>query len=120
MDDELAFLHSRPIGVLATVSADGAPHAVPIEIVVDGGKVYVWCRSTSVKARNVARAGVAALTAYRGGAFVLARGPARLIHDGEGDFARITQMFLAKYDRSETYSNDVLIEITPERISSGE
>lgn len=119
MDDALAFLHARPIGVLATVDAEGAPHAVPIEIIVDDGKVYVWCRASSTKARNVARSGVAALTAYKGGAFVLVRGPARVLSQDDSAFARVTEMFLAKYERTETYRNDALIEITPERISSG-
>lgn len=119
MDDPLAFLHERPIAVLATVDAAGAPHAVPTEVIVDAGKVYVWCQATSVKARNAERAGVAALTAYKGHDFVLARGPVRMLDASDADYGRVTQMFLAKYDRTETYGNDTLIEITPARISSG-
>ena len=80
MDDWQSFLAGRPVAVLATVSQDGTPHAVPVEVIVDEGRVYVWCRSSSVKARNVARSGRAALTAYQGGyRFVLVRGPARLM-----------------------------------------
>lgn len=119
MDDPLAFLQERPIAVLATVDAAGAPHVVPTEVVVDDGNVYVWCQATSVKARNAERAGVVALTAYKGHAFVLVRGPVRMLDDSDADYGRVTHLFLRKYDRTETYGNDTLIAITPARISSG-
>lgn len=111
-----ALLNERPIGVIATVSADGTPHAVPVEVVVDGGKVYCWCRATSRKARNAARTGRAALVAYRSHSHVLVRGAARVLGADDRAYERITKAFLAKYDRTETYGNDALIEITPERV----
>ncbi|MBI4729354.1 MAG: pyridoxamine 5'-phosphate oxidase family protein [Acidobacteria bacterium] len=111
------FLGERPIGVLATVGADGTPHAVPVELIVRDGRAYVWCRSDSVKARNAARAGRAALTAYKGAAGVLVRGPVRLIRDGETGYAEIAGSFLEKYHRDEMYGNDLVIEIAPERVS---
>jgi len=85
---------------------------------VSDGRVYSWCHATSVKARNAARAGRAGLVAYKGMAFVLVRGRARLLTADDDAYARITRMFLDKYEREETYGNDALIEITPERISS--
>ena len=109
------FLAARPVGVVATIGPDGAPHAVPVEVVVRDGRVYVWCRATSVKARNAARTGRAAVTAYKGNSMVLVRGAARLVQDGDDGYAEITQAFLDKYDRTETYGNDALIEISPER-----
>lgn len=118
MEEPLEFLHSRPIGVLATVDASGTPHAVPVEVIVDDGKVYAWCHRTSAKARNAERAGLAALTAYKGAAFAMVRGPARLIGSEDPTFARVTEMFLRKYDREETYGNDVLIEISPASVAT--
>lgn len=112
------FLAERPIAVIATTGPDGAPHAVPVEVVVDGGAVYVWCRARSVKARNAARAGRAALTAYKGHSFALVRGPAELLDATHQDYERITRVFLDKYERDETYGNDTLIRITPERTSA--
>lgn len=90
---------------------------MPVEVVVEDGKVYVWCHATSVKARNTARTGRAALTAYKGHDFALVRGPARLLDAGDPAYERITGRFLSKYDRTEAYGNDTLIEITPERVA---
>lgn len=119
MTDWQAFLAERPIGVIATVSPDETPHAVPVEVVVDGDHVYCWCKATSLKARNAARAGRAALVAYKGNAFVLVRGRARLLHDGDERYEPVTRAFLTKYRREETYGNDTLIEIASERVSTG-
>jgi nitroimidazol reductase NimA-like FMN-containing flavoprotein (pyridoxamine 5'-phosphate oxidase superfamily) len=114
------WLAERPIAVLATTSADGTPHAVPVEVVVDADLVYAWCESWSVKIRNIARTGTAAMVAYRGHAFVLVRGRARLLGDGDASYGRVTDMFLKKYDREESYGNDTLIEIAPDRVSAWE
>lgn len=114
-----AFLSERPIGVIATVSKSGLPHAVPVEVYVDDGRVYCWCHATSLKARNVAATGVAALTAYKSHTRVLVRGPARLLLEDDPRFAAVTRGFLDKYNREETYGNDCLIEITPEKIVAG-
>jgi len=103
---------------VATAGADGMPHAVPVEVLVDDGRVYVWCPSASAKARNAAREGRAALTAYKGHAFVLVRGPAGLLRAGDERYEQVSQAFLRKYNREETYGNDVLIEITPEHVVS--
>jgi PPOX class probable F420-dependent enzyme len=118
--DALAFLAERPIGVLATVSPDGTPHAVPVEVVVHDGRVWCWCEGTSVKAANVRRTGRAALVAYKGQAGALVRGPARLLGPDDPAYGPVTRAFLAKYRREETYGNDALVEITPERVSAWE
>ncbi|MFN2613561.1 MAG: pyridoxamine 5'-phosphate oxidase family protein [Actinomycetota bacterium] len=118
MDDALAFLAERPIGVMATVGADGMPHAVPCEVVVSDGLVYGWCERSAVRARNVERTARAALTAYKGNSFVLVRGPARLLDVHAAGYTDLTAMFLKKYDRIEAFGNDTLIEITPERVSA--
>ncbi len=117
--DWQAFLYERPIGVIATVSETGLPHAVPVEVYVADGKVYCWCRRTSLKARNVAATGVAALTAYKGHTRTLVRGPARLLDKDDAGYLSITRGFLDKYQREETYGNDCLIEIMPEKVVAG-
>jgi PPOX class probable F420-dependent enzyme len=113
-----SFLHERPIGVIATVSPDGTPHATPVEVFVDGGKVYCWCQATSHKARNVARTGRAALVGYKGHAFALVRGGARLVRADDPAYRAIADGFLRKYERDEEYGNDTLIEITPQHVAS--
>lgn len=111
------FLNERPLAVIATVDADGLPHAVPVEVVVDGGKAYSWGHAGSARLRNVAATGTVALTAYKGAqSFVMVRGAARTLQEGDADYERITALFLKKYQREETYGNDTLLEITPAKI----
>ncbi|HEX9775479.1 MAG TPA: pyridoxamine 5'-phosphate oxidase family protein [Actinomycetota bacterium] len=113
-----SWLGERRLAVVATAGADGMPHAVPVEVVVDAGKAYVWCRASSVKARQAARSGTAAIVAYKNLDFVLLRGTARILTASDPSYERLTNAFLAKYERTETYGNDALIQITPERISA--
>lgn len=114
------FLAERPIAVLATIGRDGTPHAVPVEVVVYGGKVYAWCESDSVKVANVRRTGKAAILGYKGIAAALVRGPARVLSTENAHYGDITGEFLSKYNREETYGNDALVEITPDRVTSWE
>ncbi|MEX2554255.1 MAG: pyridoxamine 5'-phosphate oxidase family protein [Actinomycetota bacterium] len=118
--DGLAFIADRPLGVLATVGKDGTPHAVPIEVLVRDGKVYCWCEGDSVKARNAKRNGRAALMAYKGTSGALVRGPVRLLTEADPSYESIARGFLDKYQREETFGNDSLIELTPERVATWE
>ena len=118
--DALAFIAERPLGVLATIGRDGTPHVVPIEVLVRDGKVYSWCEGNSVKARNATRTGRAAIMAYKGMDGALVRGPARLLTAADPAYEGITRGFLSKYDREETFGNDTLIEVTPERVATWE
>jgi nitroimidazol reductase NimA-like FMN-containing flavoprotein (pyridoxamine 5'-phosphate oxidase superfamily) len=118
--DALAFIGERPLGVLATVGRDGTPHVVPIEVVVRNGKVYSWCEGDSVKARNTQRSGKAAIMAYKGTDGALVRGPARLLTAADPAYEAIARGFLDKYEREETFGNDTLIEVTPERVATWE
>lgn len=111
------FLHERPLAVLATAGPDGLPHAVPVEVVVDGGRAYSWGHARSARARNLKANPKASIVAYKGGqSFVMLRGAARILTEADPEYARITQLFLKKYDREETYGNDTLIEVAPDQI----
>lgn len=112
------FVAERPLGVIATVSADGSPHATPVEVVVSDGRVYCWTQGTSAKARNVGRTGRAAIVASKGHGGVLVRGPARLLTASDPSYQPVSTAFLVKYRREETYGNDTLIEVTPERVTA--
>ena len=118
--DWQAFLAERPLAVLATVGRDGLPHAVPVEVVVHDRKAYAWCESDSAKVANVKRTQKAAMLGYKGVAAALVRGPARVLTSDEPAYAGITKAFLTKYKREETFGNDVLVEITPERVTAWE
>jgi uncharacterized pyridoxamine 5'-phosphate oxidase family protein len=112
------FLSERPLGVVATNGTDGTPHAVPVEVVVHKGRVYVWCEASSAKARNAARDARVGIVAYKGNSGVLIRGRARLIFEGGVGYGELSGLFLAKYNRHEAYGNDTLLEITPERVTT--
>ena len=59
----MAFLsEGRRTGKIATVQDDGRPHVVPVWFVVDDGDVVFTTWHESIKARNLARDGRAALT----------------------------------------------------------
>ena len=103
--------------MVATIGEDGLPHVVPVEVLVADDKVYVWTRARSRKVANVAHAGIAALTAYKGNDFVLVRGRARVLDATDPSYEQLARSFLRKYDRDETFGNDRLIEILPEKIS---
>jgi general stress protein 26 len=111
------FMQERPLAVLATVGRNGLPHAVPVEVFVYGGKVYAWSESDSVKVANVRRTGRAAMLAYKGSAAALVRGTARALTKDFAHYVDITDGFLKKYDRDESYGNDTLVEISPDRVA---
>ena len=118
--DWQSFLAERPLAVLATVGRDGLPHAVPVEVVVHDGKAYAWCESDSAKVANVRRTQKAAILGYKGMAAALVRGPARVLTSDDATYDEITRAFLTKYKREETFGNDVLVEVTPERVTAWE
>ena len=111
------FMQERPLAVLATVGRDGVPHAVPVEVFVYGGKVYAWSESDSVKVANVRRTGKAAVLGYKGRAAALVRGTARALTKDFAHYAFITEGFLKKNNREESYGNDTLVEVSPDRVA---
>lgn len=114
----LSFLESRPIAVLASIGDDGIPHAVPVELIVDDGRVYSWCRSTARRVDYLRERPLASMTAYRGNDFVCARGPVAFRDSSWERYAEVTALFLRKYDRTETYGNDTLVELDPVQVIS--
>ncbi|MCA1832317.1 MAG: pyridoxamine 5'-phosphate oxidase family protein [Actinomycetota bacterium] len=120
MTDWQGFLSERRLAVLATIAADGGPHMTPVEVVVRGGKPYVWTESASQKGRNVSRDGRVALMSYKNTAGVLVRGTTTLIRAGDPGYDDVARAFLDKYDREETYGNDLIVEINPEHVATWE
>ena len=58
-EPQLAFVTDRHLATLSTVRRDGTPHVVPVAFTWDAerGRARITTRSTSVKARRVARGG---------------------------------------------------------------
>ncbi|GAB3446223.1 PPOX class F420-dependent oxidoreductase [Streptomonospora sediminis] len=51
-EEEAAYLHSHPMGRLATVAADGQPDAVPVAVEFDGDRFWVGGGSTVTRTRK--------------------------------------------------------------------
>ena len=60
------------------------------------------------------------MLAYKGRSAALVRGAARVMTSDNASYADITGEFLRKYDREETYGNDVLVEIAPDHVVAWE
>jgi F420H(2)-dependent biliverdin reductase len=56
---QLSFVTDRHLATLSTVRRDGSPHLVPVAFTWDAerGRARITTRSTSVKARRIARGG---------------------------------------------------------------
>ena len=123
------FLREQKVLRLTTVGPDGTPHTVPVWYIYSGKKVYVGTNSRTVKARNVLKnrrvafcvdVGVNSPDIYG----VMGRGRGRLIR-GRGEVGRIATRILLRYFKSMDDGSarelledtDLIIEITPERIS---
>lgn len=92
----------------------------PVEIVVQDGAPHIWTESKSQKGRNAVRGDRVAIMAYKGTSGVLVRGRARLIRPGEPAYDDLAQAFLTKYKREETYGNDLIVRVEPERVATWE
>jgi len=78
------FLHTHPLGVLATVDEDGNPHASPIYFSVDGDmNISFTTKLETQKSKNIARNKMVMLVAYdsENQAAVQAKGPAVEVKD---------------------------------------
>jgi PPOX class probable F420-dependent enzyme len=120
------FVRWARVSRVATVSAEGVPHLVPVCHVLVGGKLYVGSGNDATKVRNLQANPRITLTvddysdqwsSLKG---VMVQGRARLIPRGP-EFARARE---ALYDKYPQYSKEaalapsdsVVIEITPSRV----
>ena len=108
---------------LATVSADGVPHLVPLCHVLTGGKIYLGSADRGAKVRNIKANSRVTVTVdvysdyWNGLKGVMVQGRAKLIERGAA-FQRARRKLYAKYphyptDAALSPSDSVIIEITP-------
>ncbi len=131
-DDEIwAFLAASPphTAKVATVRADGRPHVAPVWYDVDDGAIVFNTSLETVKGRNLARTGWAALCVDDERppfAFVLAEGPVELSEEAD-DLRRWTTRIGGRYmgtARAEEYGArnavppEMVVRLRPERFSS--
>lgn len=125
---EFVAADARP-AVLATVRADGRPHAAPIWIDVDEGAIWFNTGADTVKGRNLARAGVATICVQDDRppfSFVVVEGTVEIIDDLElvrAWAARLGGRYMGA-DRAEEYGarngvpGELLVKLTPTHVVS--
>lgn len=113
----LAFLAERHLATLATLRADGSPHVVPVGFSWDdAAKVArVICSRGSVKARNAALGGRAALCQVDGRRWLTVEGVASLRTDAES-VADAERRYAARYRTPRPNPERVVLEIAVDRI----
>jgi PPOX class probable F420-dependent enzyme len=122
-----SFLKEARVAVLATVGADGAPHAVPVWYEYAGGKFYIISGSGAAKVRHIRQGSRASLciddrtAPYKA---VVVWGKAAISEEGVREMAyRIAQRYMgpqegAKEAESWLAAPCVIIELEPERLTS--
>jgi len=122
-----SFLEEARVAVLATVRADGAPHAVPVWYEYAGGKFYIISGRRAAKVRHIRRVSRASLciddrtAPYKA---VVVWGKAAVSEEGVREMAyRIAERYLGPEEgakEAETWlvEPSVIIEVTPQRVTS--
>jgi uncharacterized protein YhbP (UPF0306 family) len=126
-DEALAILAEAKDMTVATVCADGAPHATVVSFASDGLRLYFGCAPDSRKAQNLGAEGPAAATVtlpYKDWAQIRGlslMGRARRL-DGMDEIARVGELFFGKFPEVAQYVGEPsqairLYELTPSSLS---
>jgi PPOX class probable F420-dependent enzyme len=113
----LEFLTERHLGTLTTLRADGSPHVVAVGFTYSAAErlVRVITFAGSVKARNAARGGRAAVCQVDGGRWLTLEGDVRLTADS-ADVAEAVTRYAARYRTPGERADRVAVEIRVDRI----
>jgi len=129
-DDIVGFLTGPPVrpAVLATVRADGSPHAAPVWIDLDhDGSIVFMTGADTVKGRNLIRTGRAALVVDDDRppfSFVSVEGPVEIVDDDPTARLAWATRIGGRYmgaDQAEAYGRrnavpgELLVRLRPER-----
>ena len=116
-DEMLAFLAERHLATLTTLRVDGSPHVVAVGFSYDGreGLVRIITFARSVKARNAARGGRAAVCQVDGARWATLEGAARLVDD-PASVAIAVAGYAARYRQPGERSDRVAIEIVVDNV----
>lgn len=113
----LGFLDERHLATLTTLRADGSPHVVPVGFSYDAADatVRIITFPSSVKARNAARGGRAAVSQVDGGRWATLEGTVRLATDPASVAAAVAG-YARRYRQPGERPDRVAIEIAIDRI----
>ena len=111
------FLTERHLATLTTLRADGSPHVVAVGFSYDpaDGIARVITFASSVKARNAARGGRAAVSQVDGGRWLTLEGPVRLVTDADAVSTAVAG-YAGRYRQPGERPDRVAIEIDVDRI----
>jgi F420H(2)-dependent biliverdin reductase len=112
-----AFWTERHLASLVTLRADGTPHVVPVGVTLDldAGLARVICRGGSVKARNAAARGIAAVSQVDGRRWSTLEGDAVVRSDPDA-VAEAERRYALRYRTPRPNPERVVIEITVRRV----
>lgn len=113
----LDFLAEYHLASLTTLRADGSPHVVPVGFSYDADDrlVRVITFASSVKARNAARGGRAAVSQVDGGRWLTLEGTVSLTDDPDRVAAAVAG-YATRYRQPGERDDRVAIEIQVDRI----
>jgi PPOX class probable F420-dependent enzyme len=113
----LDFLVERHLATLTTSRPDGSPHVVPVgfSFDVDLGLARIITFAGSVKARNAAGGGRAAVCQVDGGRWLTLEGPVRVATDDEAVRLAVAG-YAARYRQPGERIDRVAIEIEVDRV----
>lgn len=116
-DEMLTFLAERHLATLTTLRADGSPHVVAVGFSYDSsaGLVRIITFARSVKARNAARGGRAAVSQVDGGRWATLEGVVRLVDDS-ASVALAVAGYAARYRQPGERADRVAIEIAVDKV----
>lgn len=116
-DAVVDFLTERHLATLTTLRADGSPHVVAVGFTYSPAErlVRVISFAGSVKARNAARGGRAAVCQVDGGRWLTLEGTVRVTSD-PATAATAVERYAARYRQPGAREDRVAIEIAVDRI----
>lgn len=116
-EDVLQFLTDRHLATLTTMRANGSPHVVAVGFSYDADArlARVITFAPSVKARNAARGGRAAVCQIDGGRWLTLEGTVRLATDA-ASVATALERYAARYRQPKERDDRVVVEIEIDHI----
>lgn len=116
-DEITAFVTERHLATLTTLRSDGSPHVVAVGFTFDepAGIARVITSGTSMKARNAARGGRAAVCQVDGGRWLTLEGAVRVATD-PATVADAVARYATRYRQPTERQDRVVIEITVDRV----
>ena len=118
-DEFRAFWTERHLAALVTLRADGTPHVVPVGVTLDldvqPPLARVICSRGSVKARNAAARGVAAVSQVDGRRWSTLEGDA-VVRTDRAAVAEAERRYALRYREPRPNPERVVVEITVRRV----